>query len=126
MGDGDTLINALIGGVVAIVASAIPAGTAIGGAVAGYLEGGSRTDGALVGAYAGFVALLPLVIIGVFFTFIFGIGISGSPRMGLSLLLFAIIAFLGSAVYTVGLCAIGGFLGNYVRYDTDLFGDADT
>lgn len=125
MGEGDTLINALIGGVVAIVASVIPAGTVLGGAVAGYLEGGSRNDGAVVGAYAGLVALLPLVVFGVFFMFILGIGLTSSPRMGLPLLLFALVAFVGSAVYTVGLCAVGGFLGNYVRYDTDLFDGAD-
>jgi membrane protease YdiL (CAAX protease family) len=125
MGEGDTLINALIGGVVAIVASVIPAGTVLGGAVAGYLEGGSRSDGALVGAYAGLVALLPLVVFGIFLLFILGIGYLGSPRMGLSFLLFAFVMFVVSAVYSVGLCAVGGFLGNYVRYDTDLFDGAD-
>jgi hypothetical protein len=41
----------------------------------------------------------------------------GIPGAGFVILLFV---FLFAVVYIVGLSAVGGWLGNYVRYDTDV------
>lgn len=123
MAEGDTLANALIGGAVAIFLSFLPLSPVLGGAVAGYLQGGDRGDGARVGAIAGAVAFLPIVGIGVL---VLGVGTfyvgSGSPfALGVGgLLLLLLMGLVVAGLYTVGLGALGGWLGNYVRYDTDL------
>jgi len=125
MAEGDTLINALIGAVVGTVAgSVLPFGPVIGGITAGYLEGGTRSDGLRVGLYAGLIALIPLLIGGfaiVSFLGFFAIGI-GPDAFALGAAGFFILAivFVGSLVYVVGLSAVGGWLGNYVKYETDI------
>lgn len=124
MGDGDTLVNALVGGIAAVVLSFVPFSPVLGGAVAGYLQGGSRNDGVRVGAYAGVVAGIPLVLGGILFLLVSGFALAGAgPRAGGGFVLFLVLALVGvvvGALYTVGLSAVGGWLGNYARYDTDL------
>ena len=123
MAEGDTLVNALIGAVVGLVLSFLPLSPMLGGAIAGYLEGGDRDDGVRVGAIAGVIAFLPLVGFGVL---LFGFGafflVGGFPsRLGVVALVFLVLfglVLLG--LYTVGLSALGGWLGNYVLTDTDL------
>lgn len=112
--DGDeqapnTVLNGVIGGVVAVVLSFIPLSTVLGGAVAGYLEGGDQRDGLVVGAIAGVIALIPLVLFGMVAA-VFVIA-PGGFRF---LLIIALLLFLG-AVYTVGLSALGGAVGVYVK-----------
>lgn len=126
MAEGDTLVNALIGAVVGIVLSFVPFSTVLGGAVAGYLEGGDRSDGLRAGALAGVVMLVPLVLFALFFGGIFFAagGMMMPPNaMGFSGA-FAIVAFVFflvvGLVYVVGLAALGGWLGNYVKNDTDV------
>jgi hypothetical protein len=125
MAEGDTFVNALIGGTVSIVLGFVPLSPVIGGAIAGYLEGGTRNDGLWVGVYAGLVAALP-ALLGIFAVFLFsGVAfVDAGPRSGGGIALFLVIVVLGvvaTAIYTVGLSAAGGWLGNYVKYDTDLF-----
>jgi hypothetical protein len=125
MAEGDTLVNALIGAVVGVIAGSIlPFGPLLGGLTAGYLEGGTRSDGLQVGLYAGLIALVPLLLGGfalVSFLGIFAIGVGPDGfAIGAAGLVFLVIAFVGSLVYVVGLSAAGGWLGNYIRYDTDL------
>jgi hypothetical protein len=126
MAEGDTFINALIGAVVGIVLSFVPFSTVLGGGVAGYLQGGTREDGLRVGALAGVVMLVPLALFAMFFGGLFfavggmmmppnAMGLSGA--FALFALLFAIVVGL---VYVVGLAALGGYLGNYVKQDTDV------
>ena len=113
----NTLLNALIGGVVGLVLSFIPFSTVLGGAVAGYLEGGDSTSGAKVGALAGLVAFVPfiLLIAGVLF-FVPVITIPGSgPRAPLGFLVFVLLLLVFVAVYIVGFSALGGVLGVYVK-----------
>nr|WP_310918613.1 DUF5518 domain-containing protein [Haloarcula sp. S1CR25-12] len=43
MGEHDTLLNAVIGVVASVVLGFVPFSTVLGGAVAGYLEGGTTT-----------------------------------------------------------------------------------
>jgi len=125
MAEGDTLINALIGAVVGTVAGSIlPFGPVIGGIAAGYLEGGTSSDGLRVGLYAGLIALIPLLIGGfavVSFLGFFAIGV-GPDAFALGAVGFLILAvlFVGSLVYIVGLSAAGGWLGNYIKYETDI------
>ena len=133
MGEGDTWVNALIGGVITLViAGFVPFGSVIGGAVAGYLQGGDRNDGLKVGALAGLIALIPFVLLLLFMGSIFGalgmgagMGMFGPNGMmvgfgagfGAVVLLFAL--FVG-LIYIVAFSTVGGWIGNYVKYDTDV------
>jgi hypothetical protein len=125
MAEGETLVNAVLGAVVSVVlAPLVPFAPVVGGMVAGYLEGGDRSAGLRVGALSGGVALVPLLVLGVVLANVFVFVLSGAvgvPRavggLGLVVLLLGTV-FL--AVYTVGLSTAGGWLGNYVRYDTDV------
>lgn len=129
MAEGDTWINALIGAVVGVVLSPLPFSTVLGGAVAGYLEAGDREHGVRVGALAGAVMLVPMVLflflLGnvFFFAAMGGIG-SGGPiglAGSLTAVVFVFALFFG-LVYVVGFAAVGGFLGNYLKRDADLGG----
>lgn len=123
MAEGDTFVNALVGGVAAIVLSFVPFSPVLGGGLAGYLQGGTRNDGLRVGAYAGAVAAIPLAFVSFVVLFLFGFGIFfGGPRAGgaLVLVLFMLGFIVATALYTVGLGALGGWLGNYVKYETDI------
>lgn len=122
MAEGDTFLNALLGAVVSVVLSFVPASPLLGGMLAGYLEGGSREDGLRVGAISGVVALVPLVG---FLLLVVGAGtlflVGGMPaRAGAVGAIFLLVAGLLAALYSVGLSALGGWLGNYVLTDTDL------
>ncbi len=127
MGEGDTILNAVLGAVASVVLGpVVPFAPVLGGAIAGYLQGGSRNDGIRVGAYAGLIALIPLfllfMIVGSAFFAVMaggmGMGMPGGfAGLGAIVLL---MAFLFTALYTVGLCIIGGWLGNYVKHDTDI------
>lgn len=127
MNEGDTLANALIGAVVSVFAgSIVPFAPLFGGAVAGYLEGGDRSDGFRVGLLSGFIALVPIVflwfiVVGVIGAFLLGVGPgSGGFSLGVFSLAFLAFGFLFALVYVVGLSAAGGWIGNYVKYDTDI------
>ncbi|WP_436923832.1 DUF5518 domain-containing protein [Halosimplex amylolyticum] len=124
MEEGNTYLNALVGAVVSAVASSfIPFAPVLGGALAGYFEGGTRSDGVKVGAISGAIALIPVV--GIMFLILSFIGFV-SVGSGEGVLPFAfggvivVFVFVALFVYTVGLSALGGWIGNYVKYDTDI------
>ena len=125
MAEGDTLLNVLIGAAINVFGGPIiPFATVIGGAVAGYLQGGSREEGLKVGALAGLVSLIPLLVVGALFGNVFlglFVGGFGVPRafsgFGFVILLGIVVS---AVVYTVVFSAAGGWLGNYVKYDTDI------
>ncbi|CAI50486.2 uncharacterized protein NP_4790A [Natronomonas pharaonis DSM 2160] len=107
-----TVLNAVIGAVVGVVLYFIPLSTLLGGATTAYLDGGTRTDGAKAGALAGGFMFLPVAfftLVGGLFFFPFLLGGPGLPVSLWPLLL----GF--SAVYTVGLAALGGYLGIYLK-----------
>ncbi|RDZ63787.1 hypothetical protein C5B90_11705 [Haloferax sp. Atlit-12N] len=114
------LFSALVGAVASVVLSPLPGSTVLGGAVAGYLTGSDRELGVKSGAVSGlFVSLvgvvLGIVVFGFFSIFAIGVGPRG---FGLGILGIAIVALLGLAlllVYTVGLGALGGYLGAYLH-----------
>ena len=122
MAEGDTLLNAVIGGVASIVLSFIPFSPVLGGALAGYLQGGDRSTGLRIGVYAGVVAAIPLalVLIAVIAIFGFVLAIPPGGGEGAAILVVFLVVLVFVALYTVGLSALGGWIGNYVKYDTDL------
>ena len=111
----NTLLNALVGAAVGIVLSVLPFSTVLGGGVAGYLEGGDYRAGAKVGAIAGLIAFVPFVAIGgVFTALVAGTAFPGAGvhlARWVSVFLILVVA----AIYTVGLAAVGGVIGIYVR-----------
>lgn len=123
----NTLVNALLGGVAAVVLAFLPFSTVLGGAVAGYLQGPDTGEGLRVGALAGIVSVVPFALLaflfgGIVLAFVpfgMGVGMGMDPWAGgvfgafglLALLLFALFGL----VYTVGLAALGGVLGAYLN-----------
>ncbi|QLD85415.1 DUF5518 domain-containing protein [Natronomonas halophila] len=110
----NTILNGVIGGVVAVVLSFIPLSPILGGAVAGYLEGGDQRDGLVVGTIAGVIALIPFVLFGMLAAVI--LIAPGAVRL---VPLLAVFLFF-VAIYTVGLSALGGIVGIYVEDEFDL------
>lgn len=108
-----TAINALIGAAAGIILSFVPFSTLLGGAIAGYLEGGDTRDGLKVGAIAGTIMLIPIALMGMFLMMFFlGFGTGGAPLMFFFMLVMMLVF---GAVYTVGLSAVGGYLSIYFQ-----------
>jgi len=124
----NTLVNALLGGIAAVVLAFLPFSTVLGGALAGYLQGPDTGEGLRVGALAGVVAVVPFALLfvlfgGVMLAFVpFGMGMGMDPRVGVfgafGVVLFLLFLLLG-LVYTVGLAALGGVLGAYLNRELD-------
>lgn len=122
MATGDTYVNALLGAVVTVVLSFLPLSPLLGGLLAGYLEGGDREAGIRVGSLAGLIALVPFLAIAVFFGGLLGFFLVGTVpvRVGaIGIVLFLVLLVL-AGLYTIGLGAVGGWLGTYVRADTEI------
>lgn len=111
----NTWLNAIIGGVIGVVFSIIPLSTVIGGAVAGYLEGGDYSSGAKVGALAGLIAFIPFVFILGIMLFIRPIMGPPGPGSSIAFWIMLLFALCFAAVYVVGLSILGGVLGVYVK-----------
>lgn len=124
MAEHDTLLNAAIGAVAtALLSGFVPFAPLFGGALAGYLEGGTRSDGLRVGTIAGLVGLVLTAVVAGFVFFVFTaivIGYGGPGLFGALGLVALVLVVIVSAVYIVGLSALGGWLGNYVKYETSL------
>ncbi|WP_339103404.1 DUF5518 domain-containing protein [Haloterrigena salinisoli] len=103
--DSNAVVNALIGGGVGIVLSFLPGSTLLGGAVAGYLEGGGTDESLRVGTLAGLVMLVPFLLFGLV-ALVF-LGFAGSGSLGV----LAVFLLLASALYTVGLSIVGAVIG---------------
>ena len=117
MAESNTFVNALIGAVVSVVLAFIPLSPVLGGAVAGYLQGGDEREGARIGGLSGAIAAIPLVLLAalvlavVSFVTIAPDGVGGGA---LILGAFFVLGLLFLVLYTVGLGALGGILGVYV------------
>ena len=127
MGEGDTLANGLIGAIVTVVTvSFIPFSPLLGGAVSGYLQGGETEEAIKVGVLSGLIALVPLfallVFVGNIFLFILAVGATGPAGLisglGFVVVVFVALAFL---LYVLCLSVVGGWLGNYLKRETDIF-----
>jgi len=106
----DILLYGLAGGIAGSVLSFVPFATVLGGALAGYLCGGTSADALKTGAVAGAVMTLPFLAVVAFVLFL--LGFAGAPAEFGVLALFVV--GLGAA-YTLGSGVIGGFLGHYLR-----------
>lgn len=112
MGDGDTLLNAVLGAVVTVVFSFTGFSPLLGGAVAGYLQRRGRAEGARVGALSGAIATVPFLLLVAVAFGTFGLFAGGGFSGGLVLLpLFLVLV----VAWNVGLGAAGGYLGVYLR-----------
>lgn len=105
-----TLLNAIIGGVAGIVLSFIPLSTLLGGAISGYLDGGTPESGFKIGAIAGLIMFLPFAFLG--FLLLSILGFIGVPAV---FSFVGILILVASAAYTIGLSAIGGYVGVYIK-----------
>jgi hypothetical protein len=123
----NTLVNALLGGLTAVVLAFLPFSPALGGVLAGYLQGPDTREGLRVGALAGVVATVPFALLvllfgGFLFAFVpVGMGMM-DPSVGafglVGLFVFLVFLLLGLG-YTVGLAALGGLLGAYLNREFD-------
>lgn len=114
----NTGTNALIGGIISILVAFVPFSPLVGGFVAGYLQDADRAAALRVGAYAGLVALIPLALFGSLFVLLAGIGmLGGVPRASIVFLFVVFVGGLFALLYTVGLSAVGGYLGGIVAED---------
>lgn len=124
MAEGDTAINAVLGAVATTVLSgAVPFAPLFGGALSGYLQGGDRNDGLRIGVISGLVSLvLSAILLGlVFLVFVLILAGGGASwASGVFWSFFFVMGFLFSAVYIVGLSTVGGWVGNYLKYETDI------
>ncbi|MDS0222246.1 DUF5518 domain-containing protein [Haloarcula sp. S1AR25-5A] len=125
MGEGDTFVNAVIGAVAtALLSGFVPFAPLLGGGIAGYLEGGERDDGFRVGLLSGVIGLaISLVFFAVVFVFLAAFLAIVPDALGLfgaAGLLVLVLGTVMTAAYFLGLSALGGWLGNYVKYDTTI------
>jgi hypothetical protein len=123
MDEGNTFVNALVGAVVSAVASSfIPFAPVLGGALAGYFQGGTRSDGLKVGAISGAIASIPVFGVAfLIFSFLGFVSLGSGEALPFAVGgIVVVVVFVFILVYTVGLSALGGWIGNYVKYDTDI------
>ncbi|WP_458185104.1 DUF5518 domain-containing protein [Haladaptatus sp. NG-WS-4] len=109
MGNDKRLIHAIIGAVVTIVTAFIPFSPVLGGALAAYLEDSNTDDGVRIGAISGAIATVPMILAGFLFVSIFAFG--GVPG---GFLVFLVLLGVFALLYTMGLSALGGYVGAYL------------
>ena len=109
-----TWTNALVGAVVTVVTAVIPFSPALGGGVAGYLQGGTDRDGLRVGALAGLLAAIPLLLVFglVVLVMSFGMVVTGEMAGPLFVVALLFVIALFVVAYTVVLSAVGGLVGS--------------
>lgn len=122
MAEGDTFVNALLGAVVTVILSFLMLSPLLGGLLAGYLEGGDRDDGLRVGAISGVIAIVPLVGLLLLFGGVLAVFLVGGlpARVGAVGAVFVLFGLAVISAFTVGLSALGGWLGNYLRVDAEV------
>lgn len=121
MAEGDTLANSVIGTVVIVLTTPfVPFAPLAGGAVAGYLQGQDSDEGITVGAIAGLLSVVPLlllfVVLGNLFVFLFTVGGAGITEVlgGVGVVV-VITLFFSLLFYAVLLGAVGGGIGSYLK-----------
>jgi hypothetical protein len=114
------LRNAAIGAVVTVVLSFTGFSALLGGGIAGYLQGEPPKRGARVGAISGGIAVLPILLVLVLgFVLLLGqpaaLGVTGGVE--LAIILFVMFPLLFA--WIIGLGAVGGYLGGYLRTESN-------
>ncbi len=126
-------VSALVGAVATVVFSFVPLSPALGGGVAAYLRNGDRREGARVGAIAGGIAAVPILVIlalvfGGLSLFTVAVGVGAPVNRGLAAgSLFGTFLFLGILlistlfvlVFVVGLSAAGGWIAVVILEESD-------
>ncbi|WP_267162039.1 DUF5518 domain-containing protein [Halovenus salina] len=105
--------NAIRGGVVTAFFSFVGISAVVGGALAGYLEGGGSDRTTTVGAVAGLLPALPALVIGLFtvvglYSGLQDIGQTGPMVAGVGGILFGVLIYAG---FNATLGALGGYVG---------------
>lgn len=118
MVERNELRNATIGAVVTIVLSFTGFSPLLGGGVAGYLQSVSPKRGAKTGAISGGIAVIPILLVlvlgfGLFLGQPSALGIPGGMEVIILLIMFLLLM-----AWIVGLSAVGGYLGSYLRATT--------
>jgi hypothetical protein len=113
-----TLKNAAIGAVVTVGLAPTGFSALLGGGIAGYLQRESPKRGARVGAISGGLASLPVVLVLLLGASLFLLPTTqfGVPG-GLELVIILFVMFPLLFAWTIGLSAVGGYLGAYLRSD---------
>lgn len=114
---GGTAVNAVVGGIVTVLLAFVPGWPVAGGAVAAYLQNGTRREGVVVGALSGVVVTVPAVGLVLLLATVFPVrsDVGGAVGVPLGPLLSLLVAVLVMTAYFVGLGAVGGYLGVLVR-----------
>jgi len=113
-GDGSSgvLLNAVFGAAITAVATPfVPFAPLLGGALSGYLDAGSTESGAKIGAISGAIALVPLLIVVPLLLFVLFL----DPVFAAGVLLVVGFVAVFLVAYTIGLGALGGILGVYIK-----------
>lgn len=113
-GNGETLRNGVVGGIVAVVLAVLPLSALLGGATAGYLDRKAGRSGSVAGAVAGVVAAVPYLLAGVYLS-INEVSVP-APELGVPVALLVAGATVFMVSYALGLSILGGFVGSCV-YD---------
>lgn len=111
---GNTVLNGVTGALVTVVLVFVPLSSVVGGAVAGYLQGESRGDGAVAGGLAGLVATVPLFLLSVFVVPLFVFAPFGVVTLPTGPLVFAAALLVALLVDAVTTSAVGGLVGAYL------------
>jgi hypothetical protein len=106
----NTLVLAVVGALVAFLTAFVPGSPVVGGLLVGWLHRDDPRQGGKVGALAGLLFALPTVFLT---SLVFGVFV-GASLFGAIPAAFGLAAFLLFALgtaYTVGLGAVGGYVG---------------
>jgi hypothetical protein len=113
----DSTLHALLGAVVATVLFFVPFSPALGGGVAAYLSEADPGEGIRIGALAGLITEIPLFLLGLVGVSLLGfavLGLHAGAAVGVGGVLVLLVVGLFTLAYTVGLSALGGYVGSYL------------
>lgn len=107
---------ALLGALVSIILSFIPFATVLGGAVAGYLERVNSRRTTSVGALAGIIPVVPIIVLMLFVLAGIADGMLEVGEPDLAWFVAAVVVFAGlfALIVAGGLGAIGGYIGGWL------------
>jgi len=108
-----TWILGVAGAMIGAILSFIPFSPLLGGAAAAYVDPDMSRSGLGTGVLAGVFATAPVLLVAVFAGIGLFAGVPGAATVAVLTVLG--VGLLGSAVYLVGLSALGGYVGAWAR-----------